>query len=238
MKLSALPLPLAINGGILGFLLLAGSVTCVLAMGCSASPSPESAASSSPPATPGSVALQTVPATTVLPTPVSTPSPVPTAVPPREAIPALVGSSAPDFPFKLFQGEEALGGSELNLSDITGQPIVLNFWARFCGPCWSEMPELQDFYEERGHQLRLLGVDVGQFTGLGSPKDAGRLLDALGITYPAGYTDDASVVAKYRIRAMPTTIFIDSQGGVFRSWAGSINRQQLEAIVAEMLDKE
>ena len=148
------------------------------------------------------------------------------------------GSSAPDFPFKLFQGEDALGQSELNLSDIIGQPIVLNFWARLCGPCWSEMPELQDFYEERGDQVRLLGIDIGQFTGLGLPKDAGRLLDALGVTYPAGYTDDSTITSKYRIRAMPTTIFIDSQGVVFQSWTGAIDRQQLDRIVARMLEEE
>ena len=100
------------------------------------------------------------------------------------------------------------------------------------------MPELQDFFEERGDQLQLLGIDVGQFTGLGLPKDAGKLLDALGVTYPAGYTDDASVVSKYRIRAMPTTIFIDSDGVVYHSWTGAIDRRQLDAIVESMLAGE
>ncbi len=161
-----------------------------------------------------------------------TPSPPPALLPPS------AGSAAPDFEFKLFQGEDVLGASELRLSDLTGKPIVLNFWARFCGPCWSEMPELQDFYEEQEDRLQLLGIDVGQFTGLGSPKNAGKLLDSLGVTYPAGYTDDAQVVAKYRIRAMPTTVFIDSDGQVFQTWTGAINRQQLELIVADMLEQE
>lgn len=84
----------------------------------------------------------------------------------------------------------------------------------------------------------MLGIDIGQFTGLGLPKDAGKLLDALGVTYPAGYTDDASVVAKYRIRAMPTTVFIDSDGVVFHSWTGAIDRQQLDSVVERMLAGE
>ena len=100
------------------------------------------------------------------------------------------------------------------------------------------MPELQDFFEEQRDRLQLLGIDVGQFTGLGLPKDAGKLLDALGITYPAGYTDDGSVVSKYRIRAMPTTVFIDSNGIVFHSWTGAIDRQQLDAVVERMLAEE
>ena len=126
----------------------------------------------------------------------------------------------------------------MRLSDVIGRPLVLNFWARLCGPCWSEMPDLQDFYEEHQGEVELLGVDLGQFTGLGLPKDAGKLLDALGVTYPAGYTDDAHVVRDYGVRAMPTTVFISSDGNVFQTWTGAIERQQLEAIVAEMLEKD
>ena len=150
----------------------------------------------------------------------------------------MLPGAAPDFEIKLFQGEDILGSDELRLSDVTGKPLVLNFWARFCGPCWSEMPDLQDFYEEHGDEVQLLGVDLGQFTGLGLPKDASKLLDALGITYPAGYTDDAHVVRDYSVRAMPTTIFITAEGEVFQSWTGSIEREQLEAVVAAMLKGE
>ena len=100
------------------------------------------------------------------------------------------------------------------------------------------MPELQAFYEERGDRLRLLGIDIGQFTGLGSPRDAGKLLESLGVTYPAGYTDDAEVVVNYQVRAMPTTIFITADGNVFQTWAGSITRDQLEVIVADLLEEE
>ena len=131
-----------------------------------------------------------------------------------------------------------LGASELDLSELQGRPLILNFWARFCTPCWSEMPELQAFYEEYGDRVQLVGVDVGQFTGLGSPKDASRLLDSLGVTYPAGYTDDATVVRNYGIRAMPTTVFISSEGSVRRAWSGSITREQLEIIVHSSLLEE
>ena len=232
MKLSALLLRLTSSGRILGVFLVSGALLSILAIGCGAPTDPESTATnsqqpSSIPATPLSVPATAVP-----------PTSSPTLAPAPEWVSNLVGATAPNFPLKLFQGEDTLGDTELNLSDIFGQPIVLNFWARFCGPCWSEMPELQDFYEERGDQLNLLGIDVGQFTGLGSPKDAGRLLDSLGVTYPAGYTDDATITSKYRIQAMPTTVFIDSQGVVFQSWTGAIDRRQLEIIVDRMLEEE
>ncbi len=234
MRLSALRLRLPLRCvAVIGALLVL-VLSAVVATGCGSSPSGAIASPPSP------SAATTAPSATTMPSQGSeaTATPAPTAPVPTGEVTAFVGSSAPDFRFKLFQGDESLGKSELNLSEVAGQPIVLNFWARLCGPCWSEMPELQDFFEERGDQLQLLGIDVGQFTGLGLPKDAGKLLDALGVTYPAGYTDDASVVSKYRIRAMPTTVFIDSDGVVFHSWTGAINRQQLDAVVERMLAGE
>ena len=177
-------------------------------------------------------------------TPAATPAPPPTAtsLPTATLLPTLElpgqESGAPDFRFTLFQGEDVLGAQEMALSELKGRPLVLNFWARFCTPCWSEMPELQDFYEEFNEQVQLVGIDVGQFTGLGSPKDAGKLLDSLGITYPAGYTDEARVVRDFQIRAMPTTAFITAEGKVFRTWTGSITRDEVASIVQEMLGKE
>ena len=176
------------------------------------------------------------PAATVRPEPTATPQA--TATPLPTLIAPVADNSAPDFRFTLFQGEDVLGASEMSLSELEGRPLVLNFWARFCTPCWSEMPELQAFYEEYNEQVQLVGVDVGQFTGLGSPKDAGRLLDSLGITYPAGYTDEARVVRDYQIRAMPTTAFITADGELFQTWTGSVTREEVTAIVQEMLEKE
>lgn len=176
------------------------------------------------------------PAATLTPLPAATSLPIATPFPTLEL--PHEENAAPDFRFMLFQGEDVLGASEMALSELEGRPMVLNFWARFCTPCWSEMPELQDFYEEYGDRVRLLGIDVGQFTGLGSHKDAGRLLDSLGITYPAGYTDDGRVVRDYRIQAMPTTAFITADGEVFRLWTGSITREEVTTIVRMMLEEE
>ena len=185
--------------------------------------------------TPGQPPPATAPVATSTPAPTATRQPT---VEPAPTLPPGKDNSAPDFRFTLFQGEDVLGASEMALSELEGRPLVLNFWARFCTPCWSEMPELQSFYEEYEDRIQLVSVDVGQFTGLGSPKDAGRLLDSLGITYPAGYTDEARVVRDYQIRAMPTTAFITADGELFQTWTGSITREEVTAVVREMLGKE
>ena len=145
---------------------------------------------------------------------------------------------APNFAFTLFQGEEVLGASELNIHDLTqGKPLVLNFWAGLCPPCRAEMPDLQKFADEFGDRLTLLGIDLGQFTGLGSRKDAIDLLESLGVTYPTGYTDDASVIKDYRVFGLPATIFIDSDGNIFKNWGGALNldvlRKQTNAMLSQ-----
>ena len=145
---------------------------------------------------------------------------------------------APDFQFTVYQGEEILGGEVVKLSALIaqGKPIVLNFWAGSCSPCRAEMPDLQRFYDGSKDKFTLIGVDVGQFTGLGSKQDARNLLRELGVTYPAGFTDDGTVVRKYEVSGMPTTVFIDSQDIIVEKWSGILIREILERITTEMLD--
>ena len=143
--------------------------------------------------------------------------------------------AAQDFAFTLYQGSDKLGGESLNFSDLKGKPVVLNFWAGLCPPCRAEMPDLQDFYNESNGRVTLVGIDVGQFTGLGRQDDARALLRELGVTYPAGFTNDGSVMAGYKVLSMPTTVFVSPNGEVFRTWAGVLNKEVLTRVTNEML---
>ena len=142
-----------------------------------------------------------------------------------------------DFSFTLYQGQERLGAETLNISDLQGKPVVLNFWAGLCPPCRAEMPDLQEFYDDFHDRVVLLGIDVGQFTSLGNRDDAQALLKELGVTYPAGFTEDPAIMRNYRVLGMPTTVFIDSEGEIFRSWTGALNRETLSEITEEMLSQ-
>jgi thiol-disulfide isomerase/thioredoxin len=150
------------------------------------------------------------------------------------------GLLAPDFEITVYQGAGVLGGEKVMFSEVLaqGHPVVLNFWAGLCPPCRAEMPDLQRFYDESKDDVLLLGIDVGQFTGLGNKEDAQTLLRELDITYPAGYTNDASIMRKYEVLGMPTTVFIDSNGEIFRNWTGVLNRDTLKQIASEMLEAE
>lgn len=140
-----------------------------------------------------------------------------------------------DFTFTLYQGQEHLGAESLNFSDLQGKPVILNFWAGLCPPCRAEMPEFQEFYDDYNDRVNLLGIDVGQFTSLGNRDDAKDLLKALGVTYPAGFTEDPAIMRNFRVLGMPTTVFIDSEGEIFRSWTGALNLKTLSEITDEML---
>ena len=147
------------------------------------------------------------------------------------------GSNASDFPVTLYQGEEELGRADLRFADLMaeGKPIVLNFWGGYCPPCRAEIPDIQRVYERYRGEVLFLGLDVGQFTGLGTSRSALALLEALNITYPAGAPQDRDPLIDYNITDLPTTVFFDARVKIFRRWVGSIDEYQLNAVVYEML---
>ena len=146
------------------------------------------------------------------------------------------GDQAPAFSITMFQGQDVVGGQEVSLHSLIGpKPIVLNFWAGLCPPCRAEMPDLQEFNDEFGDRALLVGVDLGQFTGLGSQEDAQKLLKDLEITYPAGFTSNRDIIQDYRVLGLPMTIFIGNDGNIFNKWSGPLNAKTLKEKTLEML---
>ena len=145
------------------------------------------------------------------------------------------GNPYGDLALTMYTGADIVGGDQLALSDLQGQPVVLNFWAGLCPPCRAEMPDLQEFHEEIEGRALLVGVDVGQFTMLGGEPEARALLDSLNITYPTGFTGDREIMKKYAVVTMPTTVFITPEGEVFRKWSGVLDHAKLSEITNEML---
>ena len=169
--------------------------------------------------------------------PTNSPDPASTVGPGDPATSSSTTQNPNDFTFTLYQGQERLGAESLNYSDLQGKPVVLNFWAGLCPPCRAEMPDLQEFYDDYQDRVVLLGIDVGQFTSLGNRDDAQALLKALGVTYPAGFTEDAAIMRNFKVLGMPTTVFVDSEGEIFRSWTGALNLKTLSEITDEMLSQ-
>lgn len=155
--------------------------------------------------------------------------------PAASAPPAAELETVYDFDIALYQGADALGAEKVALSGLRGQPVVLNFWAGLCPPCRAEMPEFQDFADEYSGRALVVGVDLGQFFSLGGQDDAVKLLNDLSVTYPAGYTEDASVVRELGVLGLPATFFISADGTLHRKWQGVLNGDKLAEITDEML---
>jgi thiol-disulfide isomerase/thioredoxin len=145
---------------------------------------------------------------------------------------------AADFEITVYQGADILGGQQVRFSEVLGQgkPVVLNLWAGLCPACRLEMPDFEEANKEFGDAVLLIGLDVGPFTNLGSNAEGQKLLQDLGVTYPAGTTGDVSIVQNYQLLGMPATYFITPDGEIARTWTGLLTKDKLTELVDELIE--
>jgi cytochrome c-type biogenesis protein len=130
-------------------------------------------------------------------------------------------------------------GKEHTLSDYKGKTVFLNFWATWCPPCRSEMPEIQNLYEIYGKNegdLVVLGVAAPGYGGEGSVDDIIGFLDENGYSFPVVMDKTGEVFYTYGIRAYPTTFMIDSNGNVYGYVQGAITGYIMESIVQQTME--
>lgn len=110
---------------------------------------------------------------------------------------------APDFTLKSREG------SNLRLSELRGEVVLINFWASWCGPCRQEMPLLDDIHEKYSKLgFTVLGVNVDK-----DPALAEKILKDIPVTFPVVYDDTGSVSQTYDIKnGMPITVIVDRDG--------------------------
>jgi len=118
-------------------------------------------------------------------------------------------------------------GNSVLLSDYIGKPIVLNFWASWCGPCQSEMPDFNEKYLEIGEDVHFLMVNMtdGKRQTI---ETASAFIDKNAYGFPIFYDTTGEAAAAYNAYSLPTTYFIDAYGHVIAQAIGAIDMATLE----------
>jgi len=142
-------------------------------------------------------------------------------------LPQAPGHPAPDIELKSFDGRRT------RLSEFRGRPVLMNFWASWCDPCRIEMPELAAAYEaHREAGLQILAVNLRDQE---RERDVRRFVEEFRLPFPILLDRRGAVRRRYRVRAIPTTVFIDSTGTVRRVHAGPLTAEALRQGLGEIL---
>jgi len=144
--------------------------------------------------------------------------------------------AAPDF--TVLDGE----GNEVHLSDFAGKPVVINFWATWCGPCKSELPAFDEMYQTYGEDMVFLMLNVtdGSRDTVDSVK---AFVGENGFSFPVYYDTTLMASAMYGASSIPLTVFILPDGTLAGGYRGAISGETLEQSIqivlsmAEMSEK-
>ena len=117
-------------------------------------------------------------------------------------------------------------GNEVHLTDFVGKPIVLNFWASWCGPCKMEMPDFNEKYLELGEEVQFLMINMTD----GSRETvaiASEFIKECGYSFPVFYDTKMDAANTYGAYSLPMTFFIDAEGYPVARATGAIDAETL-----------
>jgi peroxiredoxin len=136
------------------------------------------------------------------------------------------GFLAPDFSLQSNSGES------ITLSDLRGQPVLINFWASWCPPCQAEMPAMQRTYQDFQDQgFSILAINA---TFQDRMEEAADFAAQKDLSFPILFDSNGAVSALYQVRALPTSFFIDAQGLISEVVVGG---PMSEALLRSRIDK-
>ena len=126
---------------------------------------------------------------------------------------------------------ELIGGGTLNLSDLRGKVVMVDFWASWCPPCRVEAPVLAKLYQEfQGQPVEFVGVALWDNVG-----DAEVFLRQEGQTYPNGFDASGVIAIDYGVRGIPEKYFIDRDGTLAKKLSGPLTEAVLRDTINELL---
>lgn len=135
---------------------------------------------------------------------------------------------APDFTVY-----DALG-EPVRLSDYAGTPVVLNFWASWCGPCKSEMPDFDAAWQELEGEVQFLMVNMTDGSRE-TVESASAYVAEQGYTFPVFFDTETEAALAYGAYSIPTTYFIDAEGYAVARGVGALSAEALDQGIGMIL---
>jgi thiol-disulfide isomerase/thioredoxin len=132
------------------------------------------------------------------------------------APPVVRGASAPAFDLPHLSAADAEGTGSLNLADLRGRVVLVNFWATWCEPCEREMPAMERLYQALPRdQFELVAVAIDD-----SESDVVAFQDEYRLSFPIVLDSDQRVYGAYQTMGVPESLLIDRQGRIIERYVG------------------
>ncbi len=133
--------------------------------------------------------------------------------------------AAPDFTLSTPRG------GTLSLNQYKGQPIVLNFFTTWCGPCRNEMPGIQKTYRKYADQgLVVIGVNIEETTA-----EVTSFVKEYSLTFPVVMDLDGKIANRYQVNSYPRTVFIHPNGTIYQTVRGSMSEKEFAGYVDSLM---
>lgn len=145
---------------------------------------------------------------------------------------ARLDRPVPAFTLPLHTRYQASWGPTLDTTAWIGTaPMIVNFWASWCGPCYDEAPALQEAWQRHGGDVVFVGV---QTQDRGKAAEGRAFVERFDLGFPNVIDDDSRLSIEYGLFGVPETFFVRADGTLLAKHAGPVTREILDAKIAEL----
>jgi cytochrome c biogenesis protein CcmG, thiol:disulfide interchange protein DsbE len=137
---------------------------------------------------------------------------------PQEIKSPLIGRAAPGFVLR-----EVGTGQPISIDQYRGKPLVINFWATWCGPCYEEHPVLVANARALQPQVQFIGVVFQD-----SEQKIQQFLNERGTAYPTVVDEAGKTAIAYGVGGVPETFFLDGAGNIVAKFSGALSTEMLQ----------
>jgi thiol-disulfide isomerase/thioredoxin len=149
------------------------------------------------------------------------------------AAPALFASSENVQLAPSFKVRNLVGSDSINLDELRGKVVYVDFWASWCGPCLKSFPFMESLHQQyKGEGLVIVAINMDQ-----NPQDARKFLAEHPVSFLIGQDIKGTVAEQYGVMAMPSSFVIGRDGLINNAHYGfkSADKENITALISKLL---